>query len=101
MPMHQSALQELRVIDLTTILVGPAVTQTLANHGAAVVTIAVPARDVTSVSGAPDERSMSPYLPDAIRGRRSVVRNLKEEVVRKAYLVVTDSADGFIHHVRP
>jgi crotonobetainyl-CoA:carnitine CoA-transferase CaiB-like acyl-CoA transferase len=101
MPMHQSALQELRVIDLTTILVGPAVTQTLANHGAAVVTIAVPGRDVTSVSGAPDERSMSPYLPDAIRGRRSVVRNLKEEVVRKAYLVVTDSADGFIHHVRP
>jgi crotonobetainyl-CoA:carnitine CoA-transferase CaiB-like acyl-CoA transferase len=99
--MHQSALQELRVIDLTTVLVGTTVTRTLANHGAAVVTIAVPGRDVTGVSGPPDERSMSPYLPDAIRGKRSVVRNLKAEAGRKAYLVFTDGADGFIHHVRP
>jgi crotonobetainyl-CoA:carnitine CoA-transferase CaiB-like acyl-CoA transferase len=101
MPTHQSALQELRVIDLTTVDFGPAVTQTLANHGAIVVTIAVPGRDVTGVSGPPDERSMSPYLPNAIRGKRSVVRNLKAEAGRETYLVVTDGADGFIHHVRP
>jgi crotonobetainyl-CoA:carnitine CoA-transferase CaiB-like acyl-CoA transferase len=99
--MHQSALQKLRVIDLTTVLVGPTVTRTLANHGAAVVIIAVPGRDVTGVSGPPDERSMSPYLPDATRGRGRVVHNLKEEAARKAYLVFTDGADGFIHHVRP
>jgi crotonobetainyl-CoA:carnitine CoA-transferase CaiB-like acyl-CoA transferase len=98
---HQSALQDIRVIDLTTVVFGPYATQTLADYGADVVKIEAPDGDSTRFTGPADERGMSSLFLGANRNKRSVVLNLKEQADREALLALTDRADVFIHNVRP
>jgi len=96
-----AALRGVRVIDLTTVIFGPYATQTLADYGADVVKIEAPGGDSTRFTGPAQQEGMSSLFLGVNRNKRSVVLDLKQAAAREALLALTDSADVFIHNVRP
>lgn len=77
-PCPASALEGVRVLDLSRVLAGPFATQILADLGAEVIKIEDPARgDETRAWGPPFAKGESAYFLSVNRGKRSVAVNLK------------------------
>ena len=100
MPMA-SALQRLKVVDLSSHLSGPYCAMVLADHGADVIKIERP-------DSGDDARAMPPFVagesaPFMIwnRNKRSVVIDLKSEIGKAQLLSLIDSADVLIENFRP
>ena len=93
-------LSGFRVIDLSSVLLGPAATVLLADQGADVIKVEPPAGDIVRRMGRGHD-SLSPAFVAANRGKRSVCLNLKEatgvEVVKK----LVTGADVFVQNFRP
>ena len=93
-------LSGIRVIDLSSVLSGPAATVLLADQGADVIKVESPAGDIVRRMGRGHD-SLSPAFVAANRGKRSVCLNLKEatgvEVVKK----LVTGADVFVQNFRP
>lgn len=90
----------MRVVDLTTMVMGPYCTQIMADMGADVVKIEPPEGDATryiSTGPAPD---MSGVFVNVNRGKRSVVLDLRTETGRAAITALIGQADVFIHSMR-
>lgn len=86
-------LDGLRVLDLTTIIAGPACTRILATFGADVVKIDEPG---------PDRPLWFPHLHiDAHRGKRHVLLDLKDPAGRAAFLRLAEGADVIVENARP
>ncbi|WP_342132384.1 CaiB/BaiF CoA transferase family protein [Hydrogenophaga sp. OTU3427] len=100
-PTPDAALRGVRVVDLTTVIFGPYATQTLADYGADVIKIETPDGDSTRFNGPAREKGMGSLFLGSNRNKRSVVLNLKQAAAREALLALTDTADVFIHNVRP
>ena len=93
-------LSGFRVLDLSSVLSGPAATVLLADQGADVIKVEPPAGDIVRRMGRGHD-SLSPAFVAANRGKRSVCLNLKEatgvEVVKK----LVTGADVFVQNFRP
>ena len=96
-----SALERLRVVDLSSHLSGPYCAMLLADHGADVVKVERP-------DSGDDARSMPPFMggesaPFMIwnRNKRSVVIDLKSEAGKDQLLALIDDADVLIENFRP
>src|SRR3954468_12018624 len=85
-------LSGLRVVELAGIGPGPHGAMILADLGAEVVRIDRPP------SGAPDSEARVDYL---LRGRRSVVADLKSAAGRERVLALAERADVLIEGMRP
>jgi crotonobetainyl-CoA:carnitine CoA-transferase CaiB-like acyl-CoA transferase len=94
-------LDGLRVIDLTSMVLGPYATQILADYGADIVKIESPQGDLMRPGGAKKSADMGALYLQLNRNKRSVVLDLKQELGRKILLRLCETADVFVHNNRP
>jgi crotonobetainyl-CoA:carnitine CoA-transferase CaiB-like acyl-CoA transferase len=93
-------LADVRVIDLTAMVMGPYCTQILADMGADVIKIEPPAGDSTRYISVAPEAGMSGVFVNVNRGKRSVVLDLAAEEGKHALRELVKGADVFIHSMR-
>lgn len=90
-----------KVVDMTTVLLGPYCTQTLADLGAEVTKIEPPFGDVIRLVSKPAKTSkMSPTHLTLNRGKRCVDWDPKSEQGHEATVRLLKQADVFIHNIR-
>lgn len=94
-------LEGLKVVDLTTVLMGPFATQMMADLGADVVKVEPLAGDPVRGIGPKRSKAMGPIFLQANRGKRSIAIDLKREAGRKIVLDLARSADVFVYNIRP
>ncbi|MEU0879217.1 CoA transferase [Lentzea sp. NPDC005914] len=93
-------LDGVRVIDLSTVVMGPYAAQILGDLGADVIKIESPA-DTVRVGQYRTTPGMTPLNLNVNRNKRSVALNLKDEDDREKALKLIDTADVLITNMRP
>lgn len=94
-------LDGIRVLDLTSVVLGPLATQTMGDMGADIVKIESPAGDTTRYTGPKRSVDMSALYMGLNRNKRSLVLDLKQDSAKEALWKLIDTADVFLHSVRP
>ena len=94
-------LAGIKVLDMTTVVMGPYASELLGDHGADVIKIEPPAGDVMRQSGPMRHPGMGHFYLTANRNKRSVVLDLKTAPARAALLRMAESADVLVYNVRP
>lgn len=90
----------IRVVDLTSLIMGPYCTQIMADMGADVIKVEAPAGDDSryiSVSPAP---GMSGVFVNVNRGKRSIVLDLTTSEGKAALAGLVKTSDVFVHSMR-
>jgi len=98
---RNAPLAGVRVIDLTSVLMGPFATQTLAEFGAEVIKVEPPEGDLVRGIGPMRNTGMGAIFINANRGKKSVVLDLKTAFGREALLRLAATADVFAYNLRP
>lgn len=91
----------LRILDLTTVLMGPFATGVLGDMGADVIKVESPDGDIIRQVGPSRSGEMGGMFLHANRSKRSIVIDLKSESGRQALLRLAESTDIFVSNVRP
>lgn len=94
-------LQGIRVLDLTSVIFGPLASQVLADYGAEVIKVESPEGDSTRFTGPGHEPGMAAMFMGSNRNKQSVVLDLKQPAAQQALRALVDSADVFMHSMRP
>jgi crotonobetainyl-CoA:carnitine CoA-transferase CaiB-like acyl-CoA transferase len=94
-------LQGIRVIDLTTVMLGPFCTQILGEMGADVIKIEAPGGDVNRWTGSARSPGMSTGQLIKGRNKRHIVLDMKVPEAREPFERLIKSADVFVHNIRP
>ncbi|HXF65755.1 MAG TPA: CoA transferase [Burkholderiales bacterium] len=94
-------LAGVRVIDLTTVVMGPFATQILADLGADVVKVEPPGGDVLRHIAPMKHPGMGHIFLHHNRNKRSIVLDLKQAPGREALLRLLRAADVLAYNVRP
>lgn len=94
-------LKGIRVIDLTTVAMGPLASQWLGDFGAEVIKVESPAGDSTRQTGPTVEAGMAAMFLSTNRNKKSVVLDLTQAADREALHRLVDDADVFMHNIRP
>ncbi len=98
--MH-SLLKGVRIIDLTTIVLGPMATQTMADLGADVIKVESREGDLARSSGTIGPDGMGAVFANNNRNKKSIALDLKTADGKRVLSELIDSADVFIHNMRP
>jgi crotonobetainyl-CoA:carnitine CoA-transferase CaiB-like acyl-CoA transferase len=94
-------LAGIRVVDCTTVVLGPWAAQQLGDLGADVIKVEPPEGDTTRQLGPMRNAGMGAFYLAVNRNKRSVVLDLKQESARHALLRLAARADVLMHNYRP
>ena len=94
-------LQGIRVVDLTTVMLGPFCTQILGEMGAEIIKIEAPGGDINRWTGESRTPGMSTGQLIKGRNKRSIVIDLKAPESREVFEKLIQTADVFVHNIRP
>lgn len=94
-------LNGIRIVDLSAVVMGPYASQLLGDMGADVIKVEPPEGDSTRRTGPAAEVGMAAIFLGVNRNKRSIVLDLKQPAGRAALLALVDTADVFMHSMRP
>jgi crotonobetainyl-CoA:carnitine CoA-transferase CaiB-like acyl-CoA transferase len=94
-------LDGVRVLDLTTVVMGPYATQVLGDLGADVVKVEPDGGDLSRAMGGGPHEELSGVALNLHRNKRSIGLDLKHEAGKEAFLALLDRSDVFVTNLRP
>ena len=95
-------LEGVRVIDMTSVVVGPLATQIMADYGADVIKVEAPGGDIVrTLAGRGVTPGMSGKFLHLNRNKRSIALDLKQPAARDALMKLIERADVLIWNMRP
>jgi crotonobetainyl-CoA:carnitine CoA-transferase CaiB-like acyl-CoA transferase len=97
---NKGPLTGVRIVDLTSMVMGPYATQIMADMGADVIKIEPPAGDNTRFISVGPAPGMSGVFVNVNRGKRSVMLDLRSAEGKAALAALIATADVFIHSMR-
>ncbi|HML13422.1 MAG TPA: CoA transferase [Xanthobacteraceae bacterium] len=100
-PARVGPLTGVRVIDMTTVIMGPFATQIIADYGADVIKVEPPEGDIMRQAGPMRSPGMGAMSLHVNRNKRSIALDVKKEAGRRALLRLCASADVFVTNNRP
>ncbi len=93
-------LAGIRVIDVTTVVLGPFASQVLGDMGADVIKVETLDGDSTRLLGPSRTPNMGSYFATLNRNKRSLALDLKKPAAKAALLRLVETADVFVHNMR-
>lgn len=95
-------LEGIKIIDMTSVVVGPLATQILADYGADVIKVEAPSGDIVrTLAGRGVTPGMSGKFLHLNRNKRSIALDLKQPGARDALVKLIAGADVLIWNMRP
>ena len=94
-------LSGVRILDLTSVILGPYATQILADFGADVIKVEAPSGDIMRHVGPMRNSGMGHIYLNLNRNKRSIVLDLKQTEARDALRKLASTADVMVSNVRP
>ncbi len=94
-------LQGIKVIEMTSVVLGPWACQMLGDMGADVIKIEQPRGDSNRTLGAAVHPGMGALYLTCNRNKRGIVLDLKQPAARAALLAMVKTADVLMHNNRP
>jgi len=95
-------LEGVRIIDMTSVVVGPLATQIMADYGADVIKVEAPSGDIVrTLAGRGVTPGMSGKFLHLNRNKRSIALDLKQSGARAALMKLIERADVLIWNMRP
>lgn len=99
--MKPGALQGIRILDLSSVLMGPYATQILGDLGADVIKVEMPGGDNSRYITKGHHEGMGGNTMNLQRNKRGIVLNLKHPEGKAALMRMVQDADVFFFNIRP